>query len=97
MYALRVLSDAVLQASVTANFDLYEEVRKEAIMCQALEDLMKDVIDERVSERVNEQVDVTTVEHIKSLMKSLKIGVEQAMDMLDIPMAKRSAIGKKII
>ena len=89
--------DAVLQASVTANFDLYEEVRKEAIMCQALEDLMKDVIDERVSERVNEQVDVTTVEHIKSLMKSLKIGVEQAMDMLDIPMAKRSAIGKKII
>ena len=62
-------------------------------MCQALEDLMKDVIDERI----NENVDNATVEHIKSLMKSLKIGVEQAMDMLDIPMAKRSAIGKKII
>ena len=87
------MSDAVLQASVTANFDLYEEARKEAIMCQALEDLMKDVIDERI----NENVDNATVEHIKSLMKSLKIGVEQAMDMLDIPMAKRSAIGKKII
>lgn len=81
--------DAVLQASVTANFDLYEEVRKEAIMCQALEDLMKDVIDERI--------DDNTIDLVKNLMESLKINMDQAMDMLKIPVAKRSAIGKKIV
>jgi len=80
--------DAVLQASVTANYDLYEEVRKENIMCQALEDLMKDVIDERI----NENVDNTTVEHIKNLMDSLKITVDQAMDALKIPAADRTSI-----
>lgn len=81
--------DAILQASVTANFDLYEEVRKEAIMCQALEDLMKDVIDERI--------DDNTIDLVKNLMESLKISMDQAMDMLKIPVAKRSAIGKKIV
>ena len=33
--------DAILQASVTANFDLYEEIRSENDMCDALRLLMK--------------------------------------------------------
>ena len=34
--------DAVLQVSVSANRELYEQIREEAGMCQALRELMKD-------------------------------------------------------
>lgn len=37
--------DAVLQASVRANYELYEEVRREDTMCEALRELMKDEIE----------------------------------------------------
>ena len=49
-------ADAVLQVSISANRSLYDDLRKEDIMCEALEDLMKDVIEERVNEAVNEAV-----------------------------------------
>jgi hypothetical protein len=38
--------DAVLKASVAANFELYEEVRRDSVMCDALRELMKDEIEE---------------------------------------------------
>ena len=34
--------DAVLQVSVSANRELYEQIREETGMCQALRELMKD-------------------------------------------------------
>ena len=37
--------DAVLQASVSANKELYEEIRRDSGMCQALRELMKDEIE----------------------------------------------------
>ena len=40
--------DAVLQASVRANYKLYEEVRRENTMCEALRELMKDEIEEEL-------------------------------------------------
>ena len=40
--------DAVLQASVRANYELYEEVRRENTMCEALRELMKDEIEEEL-------------------------------------------------
>ena len=43
-------ADAVLQASVSANKDLYDKVRSEESMCEALRELMKDDIEKAVNE-----------------------------------------------
>ena len=72
--------DAVLQVSVSANEALYNMVREDKIMCQALENLMQDVIEERVEERQEQQ----TVKNLKSMMKNLKLTAEQALQALDI-------------
>jgi flagellar biosynthesis/type III secretory pathway protein FliH len=37
--------DALLQASVAANFEVYEEIRRNSVMCEALRRLMKDEIE----------------------------------------------------
>ena len=41
--------DAVLQASVSANYELYEVIRRESTMCEALRELMKDEIEKDVN------------------------------------------------
>jgi hypothetical protein len=84
--------DAVLQASLAANFDLYEDVRRNSIMCQALQELMKDEIEEKVNMAETE----TQVKNIKYIMKNFKCTVEQAMDALEIPQQKRSAYLSKL-
>ena len=40
--------DAILQASVSANKELYEAIRRDSGMCQALRELMKDEIDKEI-------------------------------------------------
>ena len=76
--------DAVLQVSVTANYDLYQEVRRESIMCQALQELMKDDIEEKI--------DGVHIEDIKNIMKAFNVSAEQAMDVLQIPQNRRAFI-----
>ena len=51
LYSLREKQnvDAVLQASVRANYELYEEIRRESTMCEALRELMKDEIEKDVN------------------------------------------------
>lgn len=41
--------DAVLQASVSANYELYEKIRRKIGMCEALRELMKDEIEKDVA------------------------------------------------
>ena len=41
-------ADAVLQVSVAANKEKYEEVRRSTGMCEALRELMKDEIEEEI-------------------------------------------------
>lgn len=41
--------DAILQASVSANYMLYEDIRRDFGMCEALRRLMKDEIEEELS------------------------------------------------
>jgi hypothetical protein len=84
--------DAVLQASVAANFELYEEVRRDSIMCQAMKELMKD----EIAEERNEAETETQVKNIKNIMKNFKCTVEQAMDALEIPQQKRSTYISKL-
>lgn len=37
--------EAVLQVSVNANFELYEQVRRDSVRCEALRELMKEEIE----------------------------------------------------
>ena len=44
--------DAILQVSVSANTDLYEKIRRENAMCEALRELMKDEIEADIEKAV---------------------------------------------
>jgi CRISPR/Cas system CSM-associated protein Csm2 small subunit len=81
--------DAVLQASVAANDDVYKDVRRDSIMCEALRELMQDVIDEEVDTAVSETTDKAKLEDIRNIMEELKYTADQAMDLLKIPQQKR--------
>jgi hypothetical protein len=92
--------DSVLQASVSANYKLYEEVRRDVVMCQALQELMKDEIDAKVTNAVtnaviNTETDIQ-VNDIRNIMKNFKCTAEQAMDTLEIPQEKRSLYMSKL-
>ena len=45
-------ADALLQASISANNNLYDRIRRENGMCEALRELMKDEIDKEVKEAI---------------------------------------------
>ena len=82
--------DAVLQVSVSANREVYQEVRKEKSMCQALKDLMKEEIaEERAKERAEATADTKIVD-IKELMKNMKWTADQAMKALGISVADQA-------
>ena len=76
--------DAVLQVSVSANKKLYQKIRREENMCQALRDLMKDEIDEEVATNRAEERTETVIENVKNLMKNMKWSAEQSMKALGI-------------
>ena len=44
--------DSVLQVSASANDDVYNEARRDSVMCQALRDLMADEIDYEVNKGI---------------------------------------------
>lgn len=82
-------ADAVLQVSVSANSEVYENVkRRNPLMCEALRELMKDEIQEEKDEAVKAATkatkDKTRLDSIKSLMKKMKWTAKQAMDALSI-------------
>jgi hypothetical protein len=88
--------DAVLQASVSANFELYEDVRRDSVMCQAMRELMKDEIAEERTDAANMAETETQVKNIRNIMSELKYTAEQAMDLLKIPQQKRSTYISKL-
>lgn len=92
--------DAMLQVSVTANNEVYEIIRGDDIMCQALQDLMKDEIDKKVADgRADERIIVEQnkdINAIKNLMKNLKLSAEQAMDALGISQEARGMYLSKL-
>ena len=80
--------DAVLQVSVAANRDVYEKIREDKDMCEALRDLMKEQIEQEVEQGIKqgrEQGEQTsTIKAIKKMMEKMKLTAQQAMDVLDI-------------
>jgi hypothetical protein len=88
--------DAVLQASVAANFELYEDVRRDSVMCQAMRELMKDEIAEERNDAADKAETETQVNNIRNIMRELRYSAEQAMDLLKIPQQKRSTYLSKL-
>jgi hypothetical protein len=75
---------------VSANYDLYEDIRRDAVMCQALQELMKDEIDAKINTAVATAETDTRIDDIKNIMSTLKYTPEQAMDLLKIPQENRN-------
>lgn len=69
--------EAVLQVSIAANQTLYDEIRRNQTMCNALRELMK--------EDIIEAQQKTRLEAIKNLMTNLKWTAEQVMEAMSIP------------
>lgn len=67
---MKLNADAVLQVSISANKELFEKLKEDSIMCQALEELMSDVI--------NERENLATMKQAKSIAFNLKeIGLSE--------------------
>lgn len=73
-------ADAVFQVSIAANQPLYNEIRKESDMCQAMEELMKDVIDARVEERAALLAEEKAAQIIQQTVKQAEQRAEQRTD-----------------
>lgn len=64
---IRKDKDAILQLSISANREIYEELkRRDPIMCEALRDLMK----EEIQEERQEAADIALIAAIKNAMKT---------------------------
>ena len=81
-------ADAVLQASIFANKSLYNRIRRESGMCEALRELMKDEIDAAVEEGM--------VSAVRNLMDSMKWTAEQAMEAIKIPAEERGKYASRL-
>lgn len=86
-------AEAVLQASIAANRDLYEEMRRQDGMVDALRDLFKEEIDEDMKRArqegmqkgIQEGQQETLLLTIRNLMANMKWTAEQAMSAMSIP------------
>ena len=82
--------DAVLQVSVSENAELFEKIRRDERMCQALRELMKDEIAEEIAKEVTKGRADEKLIDIKNLMNTMKWTAAQAMQALGIPDADQS-------
>lgn len=91
--------DAVLQASVSANYEAYQEVRRDAGMCEALRQLMKEEIEQSANKgkeegksegRAEEIVEtgyefgLSECDILERLQKKLNISLSKAQEYLQI-------------
>ena len=83
-------ANAVLQVSSTANKSLFDEIRRDKKMCQALMEIMHEEVQQECDKAAKESSIATIRMNIKSLMKNMHLTAEQAMDALNIPASERS-------
>ena len=94
-------ADAVLQVSTMANHQLYDRMKKESDMCQALKDLLKDEIAEEKAESraagreegraegIAEGIEENEIASIHNLMETLNLSLKDAMNALKISASKQ--------
>jgi hypothetical protein len=104
-------ADAVMQVSIAANRKVYDLVKEDYYMCEALRELMKDESDREVEER-SEKARVEALKEarekaraearekeislISNLMETMKLTAEQAMNALKIPDEERQMYASKL-
>lgn len=96
--------EAVLQVSIAANQELYDEIRRNSIMCDALRQLLNEEIEEEKRNAVQSAVQSerqrteqeTLLKTIKKMMTNLKLTADQAMSAIDIPTEKRAEYRAKL-
>lgn len=73
-------ADAVFEVSASANRALYEEMRRDPYMCNALREIMREEIEEE-----KEIVDAKRlIKSVASLQKKLDVSLEEACNLLDV-------------
>ena len=96
--------EAVLQVSISANGKVYDEVRRDFGMCEALRELMKEEIEEErnkgresgIAEGRAEGRENAILASIQNLMDSMKWTAEQAMDALKLSVDDRAKYAAKL-
>ncbi len=100
--------EALLQVSISANGKVYDTVRRDFVMCEALRKLMKEELEEeRIKGRERgmaegraegraEGKENAMLASIRNLMDSMKWTAEQAMDALKLPMDDREKYAAKL-
>ena len=105
-------ADAVLQVNISSNEGLYEKIRRDSGMCEALRRLMKDEIAETIAEilaeettkakiagmekGMEESMDNAMLSAIANLMDTMKWTDEQAMEAIKIPLADRGRYSSQL-
>ncbi|WP_044913060.1 hypothetical protein [Butyrivibrio sp. WCE2006] len=85
--------DAILQVSVSANYELYERIRRESTMCDALRELMKDDIEKEKEQAVEQGIQIFIEDKLEDgiaedvilakLQKLYKLSPEKAKEYYD--------------
>lgn len=100
--------DAVLQVSISANRELYQEIRRDLGMCEALRELMKDEIAMTIAEEREKALaegreegrekgaDSAILSVIKNLMETMKWTVDQAMEAIKVPVGDRNKYASRL-
>jgi hypothetical protein len=91
---------AVLRVSVDANQSVYDEIKEDETMGDALRELMKDELEEAhengVEQGREEGREEGLLSSIGNLMKSMHLSAEEAMKALGIPKEKMDFYGAKL-
>ncbi len=88
--------EAVLQVSIAANQQLYERIRRDSVMCDALRELMREEIEEEkrnavqdavreAEQKAEKKAEKTLLETIKNLMDNLNLTADQVMSAMNLP------------
>jgi hypothetical protein len=72
--------DAVLQASVAANANIFDDVRRNANMCQALRELMKDEIEIELANARKEAAEAAR----KEAEETAKVFIKKGLSLEDV-------------
>ena len=89
--------DAVLQVSVSANTDLYEKIRRETTMCEALRELMKDEIQADVDKAVEKAVEEAVEKAVDKTERETRIKTRFEDGMPIDQIAKKSNVSIEVV
>lgn len=91
--------ETVLQVSIAANQELYDKIRRDSVMCDALRQLLKEEIEEEKRNAVQseaQKAERALLGTIKNLMVNLKLSADQVMSAMEIPAEKRAEYRAKL-